>query len=168
MFKYFLKFTSCEVNSYQGLGFARPQRPVYPGPLGWANQLAQILVQEVRHACSVSVMHAGTAHYSTNDSAWCICPSQRLWLKQCAGDERRIRELSGDTRWQQTYLGNPLSLQICHAQNYMNNGKFPVKSAAAQGSKVFQLLQKTLNLKEHVALDWSTSWSMKSVCNRFF
>ena len=36
----------------QGYPFAQPQRPVYPGPLGWANQLAQILVQEVCHACS--------------------------------------------------------------------------------------------------------------------
>ena len=38
--------------SAQNTPFTRPQRPVYPGPLGWANQLAQILVQEVRHVCS--------------------------------------------------------------------------------------------------------------------
>ena len=54
-----------------GRQFARPPAArVYPGSLGRANQLAQILVQEVRHACSafflwcsVSVMHDGTEHF---------------------------------------------------------------------------------------------------------
>ena len=50
---------------YDALHFLR----VYPGPLGRANQLGQILAQEVRHACSVflwysvSVMHDGTEHF---------------------------------------------------------------------------------------------------------
>ena len=37
--------------------FARPHpaAKVYPGLLGWANQLGQILDQEVHHACNVCV-----------------------------------------------------------------------------------------------------------------
>ncbi len=49
----------------RGIEVVRSAPAAYPGPLGWANQLAQILVQEVRHACSacsVSVMHDGTEH----------------------------------------------------------------------------------------------------------
>ena len=36
------------------------KRPVYPGPLGWANQLAQIIVQEVTSSEHVFLMHDGT------------------------------------------------------------------------------------------------------------
>ena len=42
-----------------------PQRPVYPGPLGWAHEIAQILIhQEVRHVPGHRNMAQcdGTAH----------------------------------------------------------------------------------------------------------
>ena len=47
---------------------------------GLANQLAQILVQEVCHACSVSVMHDGTEHFQDIGPCLIQLPSQRLWL----------------------------------------------------------------------------------------
>ena len=46
-----------------------PATRVYPGALGWANQLGQVLAQEVCHACSVflwcsvSVMHDGIERF---------------------------------------------------------------------------------------------------------
>ena len=46
-----------------GTHFARPQRPVYPGPLRWANRLHRFLFRKYVMWCSVSVMHDGTAHY---------------------------------------------------------------------------------------------------------
>ena len=49
--------------------------------------------------CSVSVMHDGTAHYQTNERAWYVCPSQRFWLKQGAGDERRLPPSQSVRMW---------------------------------------------------------------------
>ena len=96
--------------------YSAPAARVYPsGPLGWANQLEQILVQEVR-VCSAQ-KHECDAWWDwalTNERAWYVSLSQRLWLMQGGGGWENVILFNDNNT-----NGFLYRAQVCHAVTLM-------------------------------------------------